>query len=51
MTTKPQGLGLGLAVCRSIVTAHNGRLWACNNPDGGATLAIELPQGQSFPDA
>jgi two-component system, LuxR family, sensor kinase FixL len=49
VTTKPQGLGLGLAVCRSIVAAHDGRLWATNNPDGGATLTIELPQRQLFP--
>ncbi len=42
VTTKPQGMGLGLAVCRSIVQAHNGRLWAANNPGGGAILCIEL---------
>jgi C4-dicarboxylate-specific signal transduction histidine kinase len=42
VTTKPQGLGLGLAVCRSIVKAHNGRLWAGNNPEGGAILIMEL---------
>ena len=42
VTTKPQGMGLGLAVCRSIVLAHNGRLWAANNPIGGAILCIEL---------
>jgi C4-dicarboxylate-specific signal transduction histidine kinase len=43
MTTKPQGLGMGLAVCSSIVKAHDGRLWAMNNPAGGATLTVELP--------
>ena len=43
MTSKPQGLGLGLAVCRSIVTAHEGTLWAENNPDGGASFCFELP--------
>jgi C4-dicarboxylate-specific signal transduction histidine kinase len=43
VTTKPGGLGLGLAICRSIVTAHGGRMWARNNPEGGATLAVSLP--------
>jgi PAS domain S-box-containing protein len=43
VTTKAHGLGLGLAVCRSIVQAHGGRLWATNNPERGATLHVQLP--------
>jgi C4-dicarboxylate-specific signal transduction histidine kinase len=42
-STKAQGLGLGLSICRTIVSAHGGRLWAANNPQRGATLHLELP--------
>jgi two-component system sensor kinase FixL len=43
-TTKPQGLGLGLSISRTIVTAHGGRLWAENNEDKGASFHITLPR-------
>ena len=42
-TTKPQGLGMGLSICRSIVAAHNGRLWAERHPERGAVFHFELP--------
>ena len=42
-TTKPGGLGMGLAVSRSIVDGHGGRLWATANVDHGATFHVALP--------
>jgi two-component system sensor kinase FixL len=42
-STKDHGLGLGLSVCRTIISAHDGKLWAVNNPDGGATFCFTLP--------
>src|SRR5882672_4422836 len=43
VSTKTEGMGLGLAVCRTIVAAHAGRLWAANNRDGGASFHFTLP--------
>ncbi len=42
-TTKPQGLGMGLAISHSIIEAHAGRLWAEPNPAGGATFRFCVP--------
>jgi C4-dicarboxylate-specific signal transduction histidine kinase len=52
VTTKRDGLGLGLAICRTIVTESRGRMWAVNNPDGGATVIVSLPLAATlaFPD-
>jgi signal transduction histidine kinase len=43
VTTKPTGLGVGLALCRAIVHAHNGELTARNNEGPGATVCCALP--------
>jgi PAS domain S-box-containing protein len=42
-TTKPDGLGMGLAICRSIIKAHGGRLWATANEPRGAVVQFTLP--------
>ena len=43
-TTKPEGMGMGLSLCHSIIEAHGGRLWAENCPDGsGAMFSIHSP--------
>ena len=42
-TTKPQRMGMGLAICRSIIEVHDGRLWATTNEDRGTTFHFTLP--------
>ena len=43
VTTKPEGLGVGLSICRGIVERHGGRIWAEDRPEGGTTFCVRLP--------
>jgi signal transduction histidine kinase len=54
-TTKKEGMGLGLSICRTIINAHSGKIWATNNGGCGATFHFSLPivgaqKGAVIPD-
>jgi C4-dicarboxylate-specific signal transduction histidine kinase len=43
-TTKNEGLGFGLSICKRIVTSHRGRIWAERNNDDGLTVSFSIPR-------
>jgi len=48
-TTKTDGMGMGLNICRSIIESHQGRLWFEHNPEGGCTFRFTLPVSEASP--
>jgi len=48
-TTKPNGMGMGLPISRTIIEAHQGRLWAENRIEGGASFRFTLPVAEKDP--
>ena len=50
-TTKPEGMGLGLAISRRIIEAHGGQLWVTPNTDPGTTFQFTLPTAEGNPPA
>ncbi|WP_363130594.1 ATP-binding protein [Sphingomonas sp.] len=50
-TTKPQGMGLGLSICRTIVENHGGRIWVEGNSRGGSDFCFTVPRNSDLTSA
>ena len=50
VSTKKTGMGVGLSICSTIITAHDGYLWSEPNPDGGTIFRFTLPIASALPD-
>jgi signal transduction histidine kinase len=48
---KPQGTGMGLRICRSIIESHGGRVWGVGTPGHGATFHVTLPIARNVPQS
>ena len=48
VTTKESGMGVGLSICRSIVEAHGGKIWADPNPGGGTRFCFTVPAAKDL---
>jgi signal transduction histidine kinase len=46
---RTRGAGLGLTICRSVIEAHGGRIWAANRPDGGTAFHFSIPLAEESP--
>ena len=46
VTSKPDGMGVGLSICRSIIETQGGRIWADDNPGGGTVFRFTIPRAQ-----
>jgi signal transduction histidine kinase len=48
-SNKPSGMGVGLSISRAIIEAHQGRIWAAPNPEGGSIFSFTLPLSSRLP--